>query len=169
MISATSKAVKDFREDGKIREDLFYRLSSDVITMPSLQQRIQENPDELRQLVFSLSSRMLGQDGDDLTDWIVERLNKSLPDNYTWPGNVRELEQAIRRVLLKHEYKGTELIAASETKPSINALIDSGLDHKELLSVYCNQLYQIHKTYEKVAEITELDRRTVKKYIQMAH
>ena len=167
VISATSKAVKDFREDGKIREDLFYRLSSDVITMPSLQQRIHENPDELRQLVLSLSSRMLGHQGNDLTDWIVERLNKSLPDNYAWPGNVRELEQAIRRVLLKHEYKGTELVEPIDSHASVDSLVDTGLDHKELLSLYCTQLYQIHKTYEKVAEITDLDRRTVKKYIDM--
>ncbi|MEL0036656.1 MAG: sigma 54-interacting transcriptional regulator [Gammaproteobacteria bacterium] len=169
VISATSKNIKEFRKEGKIREDLFYRLSSDVITMPSLQQRIQENPDELRQLVFSLSSRMLGSEGDDLTDWIVARLDKSLPDNYSWPGNVRELEQAIRRVLLKHEYRGTELVTNTDAMPTMQSMSASGLDHKELLSVYCNQLYQIHKTYEKVAEITQLDRRTVKKYIQMSH
>ena len=165
VISATSKGMKDFLEDGMLREDLFYRLSSDVITMPSLHQRIQENPDELRQLVYSLSSRMLGSETHDLTDWIVERLNRTLPDNYTWPGNVRELEQAIRRVLLKHEYRGTELNQTPKTENAFMILPEGNIDHKQLLTIYCTELYKIHKTYEKVAQITDLDRRTVKKYI----
>ena len=168
VITATSKPMKDFREDGKIRADLFYRLSSDVITMPSLQQRIEENPDELRQLVKSLSNRMLGSDTNDLTDWIVDRLDKSLPANYAWPGNVRELEQAIRRVLLKHEYRGTELSGEHTVTAKHNLpLPGPTVDHKTLLGIYCSELYKVHKTYEKVARITDLDRRTVKKYIEL--
>lgn len=168
VISATSKGYDEFITKGILRQDLFYRLSSDVITMPTLQQRIQENPEELRQLVKSLSSRMLGNNSDDLTDWIVKCLNKSLPDNYQWPGNVRELEQAIRRVLLKHEYNGNDYFLRDEQLNANNLQLPSNnVDHKQLLSLYCTKLIKIHKTYEKVARITNLDRRTVKKYIEM--
>lgn len=38
----------------------------------------------------------------------------------------------------------------------------------QMLSTYFFHLYQIHKTYEKVAQITKLDRRTVKKHIDLA-
>ncbi len=37
---------------------------------------------------------------------------------------------------------------------------------QQLLTLYCRQLYRRFGTYEEVARRTELDRRTVKKYIQ---
>jgi DNA-binding transcriptional regulator LsrR (DeoR family) len=39
------------------------------------------------------------------------------------------------------------------------------LTAQELLSRYCSNLYMKHGTYEAVARITDLDRRTVRKYI----
>jgi hypothetical protein len=36
----------------------------------------------------------------------------------------------------------------------------------ELITAYCSHLYKQHGTYEKVAQITQLGRRTVKKYIE---
>jgi DNA-binding transcriptional regulator LsrR (DeoR family) len=46
------------------------------------------------------------------------------------------------------------------------ATIDAGtLDAQQLLAGYCRLLYQRHHSYEEVARRTNLDRRTVKKYL----
>ena len=42
------------------------------------------------------------------------------------------------------------------------------LTAQEILTAYCNMLYMKYGTYEKVAQITKLDRRTAKKYIETA-
>jgi transcriptional regulator with GAF, ATPase, and Fis domain len=93
-------------------------------------------------------------------------LKEGLPANYRWPGNVRELEQAVRRVLLNGAYTG-DPSASLAGEESLQALADSGeLNAQQLLSLYCRMLHRRFGTYEEVARRTELDRRTVKKYIQ---
>ena len=47
----------------------------------------------------------------------------------------------------------------------IKDIEEGSLSAQEVMTSYCNMLYNKHGTYEKVAEITRLDRRTVKKYI----
>ncbi|MEM7396269.1 MAG: sigma-54-dependent Fis family transcriptional regulator, partial [Verrucomicrobiota bacterium] len=86
-----------------------------------------------------------------------------------WPGNVRELEQATRRVLLTHNYQGDHVSVASDRQSQLIAGIQSGdLTANALLANYCKILHDRYGTYEKVAQLTELDRRTAKKYIDAA-
>jgi DNA-binding NtrC family response regulator len=94
-------------------------------------------------------------------------INTRLGTDYDWPGNVRELEQCVRRVILSRGYEGDRIA------PDINDLagnlkqgIETGsLDAQQLLSGYCSMLYRRFGTFEEVARRTNLDRRTVKKYI----
>ncbi|MEZ4466060.1 MAG: hypothetical protein R3F43_16805 [bacterium] len=52
--------------------------------------------------------------------------------------------------------------------PAAHALAEGELTAGQLLERYCADLYQRHGTYEQVARITGLDRRTVKKHVQAA-
>jgi transcriptional regulator of acetoin/glycerol metabolism len=88
--------------------------------------------------------------------------------NYSWPGNVRELAQCIRRVILKHSYEGQLPQARSRQDDLINGIQSGTLTADEVLDSYCKILYDRHGTYEQVAKMTALDRRTVKKRIQEA-
>ncbi|MBU4318028.1 MAG: hypothetical protein KKF30_12255 [Proteobacteria bacterium] len=88
--------------------------------------------------------------------------------DYSWPGNVRELEQAIRRVLITRKYSPVQENPSPQTSPgNINQIQEGTLDARNLLESYCTMLYENHGTYEKVARITGLDRRTVKKNIRL--
>ena len=166
VITATSKSLDELRSIGKMRDDLFYRLSSDIIIMPTLQQRAQENPDEIRQLIHLLIYRMTDTENSELADWVSDILNKQIPDNYPWPGNVRELEQAVRRIILKQQYVGDKkLNFRAAEQNNILELPNENIDAKQLLTLYCQLLYERHGTYEKVAKILNLDRRTVTKHI----
>ena len=164
VIAATNRDVDQLRSEGEFRDDFYYRLSSDVIRIPSLSKRLSEDANELAVLVGSLLTRMMGKPSSEITQQIVNHLETALPANYHWPGNVRELEQAVRRTLLGREYKG-ENKAESGLPLWVKLALDGELNASDLLGRYCQSLYERHGTYEQVAKITQLDRRTVRKYV----
>ncbi len=166
VIAATNRPIIEIRRQGKFRDDFFYRLCSDVITVPTLRQRIEENPAELDQMVNLLVTRMTGKEKNHRTDMILETLRRDLPRNYPWPGNVRELEQAVRSILLKRHYYGDAMVTDTNMEDAFAQGFYTGtLEVRELLKQYCSILYKRYGTYEEVARRAKLDPRTVKKYL----
>jgi DNA-binding NtrC family response regulator len=167
IIAATNKPLQGLRTAGQFRDDFFYRLCSDIIAVPSLRQRISEEPAELHDLISLIVQRLIGEPLPVTVDMVREALLSSLGSKYAWPGNVRELEQAVRRVLLTRQYQGDHRTVAPDLCGRLQAGIADGvLDADGLLSGYCALLYKRLGTYEEVARRTGLDRRTVKAYIQ---
>ena len=166
VIAATNKSLDDLRKKGKFRHDFYYRLCSDVIHVPSLREQINEDPNTLKILLNHTIQRIIGEPARDLAVELKNIISREIGPAYEWPGNVRELEQAVRRILLTKHYKG-DLCEATSIKPTqfIRDIEDGSLSAQEIMTSYCNMLYIKHGTYEKVAKITKLDRRTVKKYI----
>jgi len=163
VIGATNKPLETLRSAGQFRDDFYYRLCSDVITVPPLRQRIQEEPSELDDLIALIVTRLTGE----ATPELVALVRKALPAKYAWPGNVRELEQAVRRILLTRDYASDHRAVAPDLASRLQAGISSGsLDADALLAGYCKLLHERHATYEEVARRTNLDRRTVKAYIE---
>lgn len=167
VIAATNRDIERLRSRGTFRDDFYYRLSSDVIHVPPLHQRLQEDPSELRQLLEHTVGRMVGDAAGELTDMIAATLRKSLGPDYAWPGNVRELEQAVRQILITGSYVGS---TAPKPKDLVEHLVTGieteTLDADALLAGYCAVLYESTESYEAVARQTNLDRRTAKKYVQ---
>jgi transcriptional regulator with PAS, ATPase and Fis domain len=175
VIAATNRPLAELREGGLFRDDFYYRLCSDIIFVPTLLQRIQEDPRELDDLVAHVLKRLVGEMPADVRTEVTETVAKDetvakeLPPGYSWPGNVRELEQCIRRILLKRTYD-VPLLEASSAGPNERFMADvreGRIDAEGLLAGYCTLLYERHGTYEEVARRTALDRRTVKKYIEL--
>lgn len=167
VVAATNRPLEAMRRDGRFRDDFYYRLCSDVIEVPSLRLRLREEPGELEVLVRAVLLRMLGPQGEELSDFVLTTLMSSVGTSYYWPGNVRELEQAVRRILVTGSYRGEETRAAATPADSqLLSAIDNGeLDAQQLLAGYCQMLYQRHGTIEEVARRTRLDRRTVRKHL----
>ncbi len=159
VIAATNQDISAMREKKLFRDDFYYRLCTETIRIPTLARRCSEDPAELGLLVNIVLSKILGTNDKGLARKITNTINKLVPNEYTWPGNVRELEQCVRRVLLKGS-------CDFETKKSTQTL-NTGMQIpvNELLKQYCTTLYNKFNTYEAVARITHLDRRTVKRYI----
>lgn len=163
IIAATNHPLAAMRKDGRFREDFYYRLCSDVIEVPRLKQRLDENPDEIRLILEFTIKRILGRSSDDLVDKVSSYIIKNQPPNYSWPGNIRELEQCTRQILLRQSYNWQD---DDEKKHVLDLLTEQApLTAQQLLSQYCSRLYNKHGTYEAVAKITDLDRRTVRKHI----
>ena len=168
VIAATNKPLDELRQQGNFRNDFFYRLCSDVISVPSLSQQIEEEPDTLTILLNHTIQQITGTSSSDLLQVILRVLEKELPRNYSWPGNVRELEQAVRRILLTNSYRGDTREIPTDLQSRLHQGIDEGtLNAQDILASYCTLLYQRCGTYEEVARKTKLDRRTVKKYVQI--
>jgi len=167
VIAATNRAIDEIRHQRIFRDDFYYRLTSDIITVPSLRQRIQENAHELDDLLSYTVERMMGQPSLELVKTIRSVIHNNLGPEYPWPGNVRELEQCVRRVILQKNYSGDVTpVSADDLKTRLaNGIAAGELDAQNLLAGYCTLLYRRHGTFEEVARRINLDRRTVKKYI----
>ncbi|BHH85501.1 sigma 54-interacting transcriptional regulator [Desulforhopalus sp. 52FAK] len=169
VIAATNQPLEKLRAEGTFRDDFYYRLCSDTIYLPSLKKRLDEYPGELKEILTAMLGRILGHSSKALTREITEQIHRSVPPDYNWPGNIRELEQCVRQMLLKRSYTWE---VSQETRERVTEFqqhfMEGRFSANQMLSSYCTHLYQIHKTYEKVAQLTQLDRRTVKRYIDMA-
>ncbi|MCF8113541.1 MAG: sigma 54-interacting transcriptional regulator [Desulfotignum sp.] len=166
VIAATNRPKNDIMDGRVFREDFYYRLCSDIIDVPPLRIRIQQDPSELDDLLDFTVTRMTGLSSSKITDKIKRIIDRRLGNHYSWPGNVRELEQCVRSVLLRRDYLGKQ--ASGDLSLSgflCQGILAQDLPAADLLSGYCTLLYDTCGTYEKVARKTGLDRRTVKKYI----
>ena len=162
VIAATNKSLDTLRREGTFRDDFYYRLCSDLITVPPLRQRIRESSRELDVLVSHLLERICGPD---LHLPILEVLRSKPGKNYAWPGNVRELEQAIRRIMLTGTYTG-DTAAGADEEVALGHAVEAGiLTAKQLVKKYCRDLYDLYGNYGEVARRTGLDWRTVKKHV----
>jgi hypothetical protein len=167
VIAATNRPLNDLRQQEIFRDDFYYRLCSDIITVPPLRQRLREEPRELEVLVANILKRMIGPAGESMAPLVHGVLGKELDPNYPWPGNVRELEQAIRSIILTRHYRGDKQDSLPDMKTQFLMEIEGGaMDAQTLLAKYCHLLHKRHGTYEEVARRTGLDRRTVKKFIR---
>jgi len=88
VIVATSHDLDKLVEEGRFREDLYYRLAGARIELPPLRRRREDIPLLAGELWTELGGKGL------LPDEFLERF-----EAYDWPGNVRELERAIERFL----------------------------------------------------------------------
>lgn len=93
VIAATNKDLKKLVEEGKFREDLYYRLYVMTIEIPPLRER-EEDIEELTHLLIQKISTQLGKYVYSLSAEAMEQLKK-----HDWPGNVRELENVLERAI----------------------------------------------------------------------
>ncbi len=168
VIAATNRPRKDIMSGKVFRDDFYYRLCSDIIEVPRLAARIKEKPSELDDLLEFTIFRMTGVKSEEILVKVKRIIDRNLGKDYQWPGNVRELEQCVRSILLRRSYRGKENSGTRELSPDrilARGIEDRTIGVPDLVSGYCRLLYDTHGTYEKVARVTGLDRRTVKKYI----
>src|SRR5688500_13601430 len=106
IIAATNVDLKHEMEEGRFREDLYYRLHVISIQLPALRERRDDVP-----LLVQHFLEKYGEENDRRNIEVAPESLDLLMD-YDWPGNVRELENVIERavVLSTGQRIGTELI-----------------------------------------------------------
>jgi DNA-binding NtrC family response regulator len=174
VIAATNRDLRREIAAGAFREDLFYRLCSDVIETPSLAEHLRDNPDVLEHLVAHLAGRIAPEERETLAGEAVAWLRKNLPPDYRWPGNIRELEQCVRNIMIRGEYAPSSQGAPMAHEASgVMALLDQmdslSLTADELIRHYCQMAYRKTGSFEKAAKRLQLDRRTVRAKVDPIH
>jgi formate hydrogenlyase transcriptional activator len=94
VIAASNRNLKKEVDEGRFRQDLFYRLSVFPIEVPPLRER----RDDIAPLVGNFirqSARRMNRPEPQLSKAALDRL-----DSYDWPGNVRELQNTVERAII---------------------------------------------------------------------
>ena len=92
VIAATNRDLYEFTQNGKFREDLYYRLSTVPIRVPSLRDRKEDIPLLFRKFVVDFAERYK------TTPVQLDDDAKNLLINYRFPGNVRELKNIAEQI-----------------------------------------------------------------------
>ena len=122
IIAATNTDLAREIEEGRFREDLYYRLNVVALEMPPLRERREDIP-LLAQHFLEALSKENRKNIKGFTPQAMDRLMK-----YDWPGNVRELMNAIERgvVLSRSEYLDEEVLSLISSDESSSQDISSG-------------------------------------------
>ncbi len=161
IIAATNKNLKKEVEEGRFREDLYYRLNVVQITVPPLRER----KDDIQLLINNFISDFSMENNKTIKEISSNARNALI--NYDWPGNVRELRNVIESaVVLSRD----EVIDINDLPPYIK----KDDDHDDLLKIKLPaKISEIEKeaiigtlkitngNKSKTAELLDLNRKTL--------
>jgi transcriptional regulator with PAS, ATPase and Fis domain len=143
IIAATNVDLRQMMEEGRFREDLFYRLHVISIQLPPLRDR----KDDIPLLVQSFLTKYGEENAKSGLEVTPEALD--LLTAYDWPGNVRELENVIERavVLTSGPRIGVELVPDHVRKaPQFNApqfvVPPEGISFKDVITDFEKRLIE---------------------------
>lgn len=94
IVCATHQNLKELIVAGRFREDLYYRLSEIVVTIPPLRDRV----GDATLLAHHFKNKFSTHEGRSSLNFSQEALVAI--ESYAWPGNVRELENCIKRAVI---------------------------------------------------------------------
>jgi two-component system, NtrC family, response regulator len=94
IVCATHQKLKDLCAQGRFREDLYYRLSEIVVTIPPLRQR----EGDAALLAHHFKNKFCAQESRASLHFAPDAL--AAIEGYQWPGNVREMENCIKRAVI---------------------------------------------------------------------
>ncbi|MBR0597804.1 sigma-54 interaction domain-containing protein [Sinanaerobacter chloroacetimidivorans] len=167
IIASTNCDLENMTEQGSFRKDLYYRLSVIQITVPSLDERIEDIPPLIRHFLVRFNAKYNLHK--DFTFEAIEYL-KNLP----YEGNIRDLQNVIERVVLlsqnntigvqdvelalnrDYSYYGADIaVSDNNSNISLKALVSQY--EKALLKKYWDE----YKSASKIAEILQTNQPTI--------
>lgn len=102
LIASTNRPVEQAIREGRMREDLYYRISAVSISLPPLRER----REDIMPLANAFLKRFSAQAGQLIGMYSPEA--EEMLTHFDWPGNVRQLQNEIQRAVLMCEGKRVE-------------------------------------------------------------
>lgn len=137
IIAATNKRLEQLVENGRFREDLFYRLNVIPIQIPPLRER----PEDISLLAFHFLQQ-LNEKYDRNYHLTPDAIN--VLEFYPWPGNVRELQNIIERLVVSAENAAIDAEFVSQ-------FLSLGYDNKKIKPVI-NKVIPLQEAIDYVEE-----------------
>ncbi|HEY5344906.1 MAG TPA: sigma-54 dependent transcriptional regulator [Verrucomicrobiae bacterium] len=112
IIAATNRKPEEAIADGKLREDLFYRISAISVYLPPLRER----RDDIMPLANAFLKRFAAQANRTLRSFTLAAADRLA--SFDWPGNIRQLQNEIQRAVLLCEGPDVDAsdLSVSETR-----------------------------------------------------
>ncbi|WP_334188782.1 PEP-CTERM-box response regulator transcription factor [Noviherbaspirillum sp.] len=157
VVCATHRNLKQMVEAGQFREDLYYRLSEIVITIPALRERM----GDATLLAHHFRRKFGSQEGRPILGFSDDALNAIA--NHSWPGNVREMENCMKRAIIMAD--GPQ-ITAEDLGLSGTADDDEPLNLRQVRDDACHKaliraLAKVDGNIVKAAELLGISRPTI--------
>jgi DNA-binding NtrC family response regulator len=159
LICATNCDLMNMIEEGRFREDLFYRINTIMIEVPPLRDRVDDIP-ILASHFLRVNSERYGKSGLKISTHALEKLS-----NHSWPGNVRELQHSIEKAVIMSDsqvLKSSDFVFSPASRSVIQSemtledmekklIIDSLKHYSNNLSVVAGKLGITRQTlYNKI-------------------
>src|SRR5665647_530016 len=157
IVCATHQNLQDLIVDKRFREDLFYRLSEIVVSIPPLRDRI----GDAALLAHHFKNKFSAQEGRSSLSFSAEAM--AMIESHPWPGNVREMENCIKRAVIMAEgsqINGEDLgLSASSTmeEPINLRQVRDEAEYKALVKA----LARVDGSIAKAAELLGVSRPTI--------
>lgn len=136
VLSATNVDLVKAVDEGRFREDLYYRLSVTSLEVPPLRER--------REDILPLAHRFIQQICGDSKRPLKDMTNRAAQKlvSYDWPGNVRELRNAVERAILLSDgpYIDIEDFNVEKYSTRQQSIVTNSVDTFDLLEVECNTI-----------------------------
>lgn len=164
IISSTNRDLKELVQEGKFREDLFYRLN----VIPIYVAPLRERKEDIIPLIYYFLKQLNEKYGfkKSLSPEVIDRLSE-----YHWPGNVRELENIIERIVVLSEDDNIGIrylppfLRNEEDHFRTDIVVKDTLPLKKVLEkVECQMIFnalQKYKNVEKAAKALGVHRTTI--------
>lgn len=113
IVCATHQKLKELCAQGRFREDLYYRLSEIVVTIPPMRQR----EGDAALLAHHFKNKFCAQESRASLHFAPDAI--AAIEAYAWPGNVREMENCIKRAVIMAD--GNTIVADDLGLPDTEA------------------------------------------------
>ena len=147
VLATTNRNLKRQVDEGRFRQDLYFRLNVVPITMPPLRDR----PEDIPILVDAFLKRNKGGRSKRSRIKRVTDETMNLLQQYAWPGNIRELENVVERLCV--------MVPGEEISPA--ALPEEILHTRPTLFIEEQEHEEEEASSEVVYSIPEMERRTI--------
>ncbi len=121
FVAATNRNLKQMVEEGKFRNDLYYRLHVFPLTVPPLRERKEDIPLLTRSFAQKYAKRM-NRAIEEIPSSSIEALTA-----YDWPGNVRELQNIIERSVILSLGRRLEVVLPEPAQAAVVAASTSAV------------------------------------------
>ncbi len=160
VVAATNKNLEKEVEEGRFREDLFYRLNVVHIHIPPLRER----KDDIPLMIQAFVREFAEENGKQIDD--IDNRARSALYNYNWPGNIRQLRNFMESAVVMCQGNKITLddlpptIRQASVDESIHIPAGISLEESEKIVILQN-LARYNGNKSKTAEVLQIGRKTL--------
>lgn len=157
LVSATHQALEALVAGKRFRQDLYYRLSSVVITLPPLRERREDIPLIAEAEIARALTSLRGE--------LKDRFDRFLRENaqeYYWPGNVRELSKVVRVLALGLEPRLASLSHEEPRNEVPEEILQGAWNLEKVKRWYAHHVLGLSSNKTEAASRLDVDRGTLR-------